>query len=77
MKNNLLDRVKYPSDLREFNLEELKQLSKELREELIDVVSITGGHLGARRRDAARDRRGHRGRVPLRRVVTVPLGGAL
>ena len=47
MKNNLLDRVKYPSDLREFNLEELKQLSKELREELIDVVSITGGHLGA------------------------------
>ena len=46
-KNNLLDQVKYPADLRNFNKEELKQLTKELRQELIDVVSITGGHLGA------------------------------
>ena len=30
-----------------YSREELKQLAKELREELIDVVSITGGHLGA------------------------------
>jgi len=46
-KKNLLDQVTYPVDLRKFNKEELKQLAKELREELIDVVSITGGHLGA------------------------------
>lgn len=46
-KTNLLDRVNYPSDLRKLKEEELKQLAKELREELIDVVSTTGGHLGA------------------------------
>jgi len=47
IKKNLLDQVKYPSDLRKLKREELKQLSKELREELIEVVSTTGGHLGA------------------------------
>jgi len=46
-KTNLLDQVNYPSDLRKLKEEELKQLAKELREELIDVVSTTGGHLGA------------------------------
>ena len=46
-KTSLLDQVNYPSDLRKLNEEELKQLAKELREELIDVVSTTGGHLGA------------------------------
>ena len=46
-KKNLLDQVKHPVDLRKFNKEDLKQLAKELREELIDVVSVTGGHLGA------------------------------
>ena len=46
-KNNLLDNVKYPVDLKKFSREELKQLAKELREELINVVSTTGGHLGA------------------------------
>ena len=46
-KTSLLDQVNYPSDLRKFKKEELKQLAKELREELIDVVSTTGGHLGA------------------------------
>jgi len=46
-KKNLLDQVKYPADLRKFNKENLKQLAKELRHELIDVVSVTGGHLGA------------------------------
>ena len=48
MKNkSLLDQIKYPSDLRKLNRENLKELSKELRKELIDVVSDTGGHLGA------------------------------
>ena len=46
-KKNLLDQVKYPTDLRKLNKEDLKQLAKELRQELIDVVSFTGGHLGA------------------------------
>ena len=46
-KNNLLDNVKYPVDLKKLSRKELKQLAKELREELINVVSTTGGHLGA------------------------------
>ena len=32
-KTNLLDKINYPSDLRKLKREELKQLSKELREE--------------------------------------------
>jgi len=46
-KTSLLDQIKYPSDLRKLKEEKLKQLTKELREELINVVSTTGGHLGA------------------------------
>ena len=46
-KEKLLDKIKYPADLRKMKLQDLKLLSKELREELIDVVSTTGGHLGA------------------------------
>ena len=43
----LLDKINYPSDLRKFEKKDLKQISEELRTELIDVVSETGGHLGA------------------------------
>ncbi|MFQ3666419.1 MAG: 1-deoxy-D-xylulose-5-phosphate synthase [Sphingomonadaceae bacterium] len=43
----LLDRVKIPADLRKLRPEELPQLASELRAELIDAVSVTGGHLGA------------------------------
>ncbi len=46
-KTGLLDKINYPEDLRKLKKEELNQLTKELREELIDVVSTTGGHLGA------------------------------
>ena len=46
-KTNLLDKINYPEDLRKLKKEELNQLTRELREELIDVVSTTGGHLGA------------------------------
>ncbi len=45
--NNLLDKVKFPKDLKNFNDNELKDLCKELRNEVIDAVSVTGGHLGA------------------------------
>src|SRR5471030_3539431 len=43
----LLDTVTVPSDLRELPEEDLRQLADELRTELIDAVSSTGGHLGA------------------------------
>ena len=43
----LLDKINYPSDLRKFDKKHLRQISNELRTELIDVVSETGGHLGA------------------------------
>ena len=43
----LLDGVTYPADLRKLPESDLRQLADELREEMIDVVSTTGGHLGA------------------------------
>jgi 1-deoxy-D-xylulose-5-phosphate synthase len=43
----LLDRVRFPTDLRNFSPEQLRQLADELRAETIDAVSVTGGHLGA------------------------------
>ena len=43
----LLDRVKYPRDIRNLSREELHQLVKEARERHIDVVSQVGGHFGA------------------------------
>ncbi len=43
----LLDRVHYPSDLRKLEDRDLPQLAREVRDEMIDAVSRTGGHLGA------------------------------
>ena len=43
----LLDVVKFPADLRKLKSEQLPQLADEVRRELIDAVSQTGGHLGA------------------------------
>ncbi len=43
----LLDQVEYPSDLRKLDESQLVQFASELRAEMIDVVSETGGHLGA------------------------------
>jgi len=43
----LLDQINYPADLRKLKKNQLKQASDELREELVNVVSETGGHLGA------------------------------
>jgi len=43
----LLDRVRNPEDLRALEDHELPQLAAELRQETIDAVSVTGGHLGA------------------------------
>ena len=43
----LLDKVASPADLKALNREELRQVADELRSEVIDAVSVTGGHLGA------------------------------
>ncbi|MBC2858312.1 1-deoxy-D-xylulose-5-phosphate synthase [Stappia sp. 28M-7] len=43
----LLDTVLSPSDLRQLPERDLRQLADELRAEVIDAVSVTGGHLGA------------------------------
>ena len=43
----LLDRVRTPEELRALEDHELPQLAAELRQETIDAVSVTGGHLGA------------------------------
>ena len=45
--SNLLDKIKYPKDLRKLSDKQLKIVCKELRDEVIDAVSVTGGHLGA------------------------------
>jgi 1-deoxy-D-xylulose-5-phosphate synthase len=42
-----LDRVHIPADLKSLKRDELKTLADELRREVIDAVSVTGGHLGA------------------------------
>ncbi|MBI1621978.1 1-deoxy-D-xylulose-5-phosphate synthase [Aquamicrobium zhengzhouense] len=43
----LLDKVRIPADLRSLPEGDLTQLASELRTELVDAVSQTGGHLGA------------------------------
>ena len=43
----LLDKVRYPADLRDLDDRDLPQLAREVRDEMIDAVSKTGGHLGA------------------------------
>jgi 1-deoxy-D-xylulose-5-phosphate synthase len=43
----LLDRVRFPADMRNLSTEQLEQLAAELRAETVDAVSTTGGHLGA------------------------------
>ena len=46
-ENSLLHKVKTPKDLRVLNDNQLDQVSRELRNEVIEVVSQTGGHLGS------------------------------
>ena len=43
----LLDKVTYPDDLKKVDDKDLPQLAGEVRAEMIDAVSRTGGHLGA------------------------------
>ena len=47
MSNKFLDKINFPSDLKELSLGNLEDLAVELRNKTIDTVSKTGGHLGA------------------------------
>jgi 1-deoxy-D-xylulose-5-phosphate synthase len=46
-KTPLLDRVPEPQALKSFTRAELRELADQVRQETIDAVSVTGGHLGA------------------------------
>src|SRR6201989_3568127 len=46
-KTPLLDQVDLPEDLRKLEKHQLRQFADELRTDLIDIVSVTGGHFGA------------------------------
>ncbi|MBO9097487.1 MULTISPECIES: 1-deoxy-D-xylulose-5-phosphate synthase [unclassified Rhizobium] len=46
-KTPLLDQVDFPADLRKLEDRDMPQLAREVRDEMIDAVSRTGGHLGA------------------------------
>ena len=43
----LLDEINFPLDLKKLPESKLQKVADELREEMIDAVSVTGGHLGA------------------------------
>lgn len=43
----LLDQIKIPADLKKLDRDQLRELADQLRAEVIDAVSVTGGHLGA------------------------------
>ncbi len=43
----LLEQIKEPQDIRGLNAEELKELAGEIRQFLIDKISVTGGHLAS------------------------------
>src|SRR4051812_26880729 len=47
MTKPLLDKAPAPQDLRKLDRKDLRQFADELRQEMIDAVSITGGPLGA------------------------------
>lgn len=43
----ILDGIEYPSDMKNLGMKDLKQLAHELRWEVIEAVSKTGGHLSS------------------------------
>jgi len=43
----LLKNINLPADLRKLKVDQLEQLCEELRQYIIDVVSVNGGHFGA------------------------------
>lgn len=47
MKHKVLDKIDSPADLKTLSLEELKTLTQEIRQMLVETVSRTGGHLAS------------------------------
>jgi len=47
IKRPLLPNINYPIDLKAYKEEDLEQICQELRQYIIDVVSVNGGHFGA------------------------------
>ena len=47
MEYKFLNQINFPDDLRNYKVNDLKIVAKELRHKTIDAVSKTGGHLGA------------------------------
>jgi len=47
MSQTLLSHIQNPEDLRQLDVKQLPQLAKELRDFIIDIVSVKEGHLGA------------------------------
>ena len=45
MSNEILSTIKSPSDIKSLSDAQLKQLCKEIRDKIIDTVSVNGGHL--------------------------------
>lgn len=43
----LLSTINYPADLKQYSEQDLEQICQELRQYIIDVVSVNGGHFGA------------------------------
>jgi 1-deoxy-D-xylulose-5-phosphate synthase len=43
----LLEQINFPADLKQFKEKDLEQICQELRQYIIDVVSVNGGHFGA------------------------------
>ena len=44
---SLLSKITIPADLRKLPEDQLREVSKELRDYIIDIVSVNGGHFGA------------------------------
>ena len=47
MSDKILDKINSPQDLKKYNDKEKEELAKEIREEIIDIVSKNGGHLAS------------------------------
>lgn len=47
MTTPLLETIQGPQDIKKFSTQQLKQLCQEIRERIIEVVSINGGHLSS------------------------------
>jgi 1-deoxy-D-xylulose-5-phosphate synthase len=47
VEDPLLDQIRLPDDMRRLDPAQLPQFAAELRQETIDAVAVTGGHLGA------------------------------